>query len=137
MRLRFDWLKKDTERLLAVENYGRTRMNDLKNKYMKYADYSVLIVNSNVYGGSGGEFCVASLNTSSLEMMLHELGHTVADLGDEYWTAPGGESANMTMVETAGIVQARIVRCVSWEVSMLSVKCVKKRLEKHFVTTQM
>lgn len=84
------------ERLLAVENYGSTRMKDLQKKYLKCADYSVLIVNSTKYGGSGGEYCVASLNTQSLEMMLHELGHTVADLADEYWSAPGAEKANMT-----------------------------------------
>ena len=87
-----------TQRLLAVDNYGKNKIIDLRNHYFpnNEVDYSVLIVNSTTYGGSGGEFCVASLNDLSLEMMLHELGHTVAGLADEYWTYPPAEKANMT-----------------------------------------
>ncbi|WP_281914560.1 M64 family metallopeptidase [Massilia varians] len=48
-------------------------------------DITVVIVNSQQYGGSGGPVIwVTSGNLSSAEVLLHELGHTVANLGDEY-----------------------------------------------------
>ena len=86
------------QRLLSVGSEGQKKVNALKEENCPYADYSVIIVNSDTYGGSGGDICVASLNSSSLEMMLHELGHTVADLADEYWAGKSyaAESANMT-----------------------------------------
>ena len=48
--------------------------------------------------GSGGDVCVASLNNESLEMMLHELGHTTAKLSDEYFAGASyaAEMPNMT-----------------------------------------
>ena len=48
-------------------------------------DITVVIVNSQKYGGAGGPVIwVSSSNLSSAEILLHELGHTVANLGDEY-----------------------------------------------------
>ena len=57
-----------------------------------------MIVNATTYGGSGGDVCVASLNNESLEMMLHELGHTTAKLSDEYFAGASyaAEMPNMT-----------------------------------------
>ncbi|MEU2857630.1 M64 family metallopeptidase [Streptomyces mirabilis] len=43
----------------------------------------LMIVNSAVYGGSGGAIAVISLAAGSEEIALHELGH-VCGLGDEY-----------------------------------------------------
>lgn len=62
------------------------------------ADFNVVIVNATTYGGSGGDVCVASLNNESLEMMLHELGHTTAKLSDEYFAGASyaAEMPNMT-----------------------------------------
>lgn len=61
-------------------------------------DFNVVIVNATTYGGSGGDVCVASLNNESLEMMLHELGHTTAKLSDEYFASASyaAEMPNMT-----------------------------------------
>lgn len=41
------------------------------------------VVNDKRYGGSGGLFAVTSLNSSSSEVMLHEIGH-IFGLADEY-----------------------------------------------------
>lgn len=85
------------DRLLCLSSEGEKKGDTLKAEYMPYADYNVYIVNSRTYGGSGGVHCVASLNTESLEMMLHELGHTVANLKDEYYAfIYEGEAANLT-----------------------------------------
>lgn len=86
------------QRLVSIGSEGTQKINALTEEYNPLSDYSVLIVNSTTYGGSGGDICVASLNTSSLEMMLHELGHTIAKLSDEYFAGAtyAREYANMT-----------------------------------------
>lgn len=86
------------QRLLAISNEGAKRAKELTKQYLPAADFNVVIVNAETYGGSGGSTCVASLNSESLEMMLHELGHTTANLADEYFAGASyaREYANMT-----------------------------------------
>ena len=86
------------QRLLAISDEGYKRAEELRKEYLPAADFNVVMVNSTTYGGSGGETCVASLNNESLEMMLHELGHTTAGLADEYFAGESyaREYANMT-----------------------------------------
>jgi hypothetical protein len=57
-----------------------------------------MLVNTVYYGGSGGSTSIASLHSSTNELVLHESGHTFAALGDEYWVGEGyaGEKVNMT-----------------------------------------
>ena len=50
-------------------------------------DIMLVIVNDTTHGGSGGAVAVASLAPESVELVLHELGHTFGRLADEY---PGG-----------------------------------------------
>ncbi|WP_203258065.1 T9SS type A sorting domain-containing protein [Hyunsoonleella ulvae] len=61
-------------------------------------DQALILVNSPEYGGSGGEFPMAYNGTWSTEVMMHEIGHSLFDLKDEYY--PGdilaGEAINMT-----------------------------------------
>jgi hypothetical protein len=47
-------------------------------------DLSMCIVNATPYGGSGGDVAVISLHPQSIEIARHELGHTLANLADEY-----------------------------------------------------
>jgi len=47
-----------------------------------YLDQIVLLVNDSRYGGSGGSIAIAS--SSAPEIALHELGHSIAGLADEY-----------------------------------------------------
>jgi hypothetical protein len=44
----------------------------------------LVIVNSMVYGGSGGQVAVFSLAAGANEIALHEMGHTAFGLADEY-----------------------------------------------------
>jgi hypothetical protein len=44
----------------------------------------MLIVNSSVYGGSGGSLAVFSKAFNAVEIALHEMGHTAFRLADEY-----------------------------------------------------
>ncbi|MDO5978041.1 M64 family metallopeptidase [Flavivirga spongiicola] len=59
-------------------------------------DQALILVNTNVYGGSGGEFPMAS--TSANDIAIHELGHSLFDLKDEYYPgdALAAEAINMT-----------------------------------------
>jgi hypothetical protein len=52
--------------------------------FSEYPDYHqiVVLINDERYGGSGGEFAVASADYP--EIALHELGHSFAGLADEY-----------------------------------------------------
>ena len=44
----------------------------------------LVVVNSTIYGGSGGGVGTYSLHPSATEIALHELGHTAFHLADEY-----------------------------------------------------
>ena len=61
-------------------------------------DQVVVLANSNYYGGSGGTYPVATVNSASNEIAVHEIGHSFAGLADEYWAGAGygAENANRT-----------------------------------------
>jgi hypothetical protein len=78
-------------------------------------DITIVLVNSKAYGGAGGPVAWATTgNLNSAEILLHELGHTIAQLGDEYLDpALGGTPltqplnlANVTSVKDAPPWQA-------------------------------
>lgn len=61
-------------------------------------DQAFVVVNSSYYGGSGGAIATASIDPSSAEVAIHELGHSFAGLADEYWAGAfyAAEKPNMT-----------------------------------------
>ena len=50
----------------------------------------LVLVNSDIYGGSGGQVGVFSLAIGATEIALHEMGHTAFGLADEYAYYAGG-----------------------------------------------
>jgi hypothetical protein len=48
-------------------------------------DQIVMVVNDDVYGGSGGPLSTTSTNPSADQIVLHEYGHTFHRLADEYF----------------------------------------------------
>lgn len=72
-------------------------MSVLADNFPAY-DQALILVNSPYYGGSGGTFPMASTGISADELAIHELGHSLFDLKDEYY--PGdllaSEAINMT-----------------------------------------
>ncbi|MBV8328214.1 M64 family metallopeptidase [Chryseobacterium sp.] len=70
-------------------------------------DYDITYVlgNSTEYGGCGGTYAFASLNGSSNEIVVHELGHSFGKLADEYWFAGSGESPNKTQTSNPATVK--------------------------------
>jgi len=61
-------------------------------------DQAMILVNAPYYGGSGGEFPVASTGAFADEIAIHEIGHSFVDLKDEYYPgdALSEEAINMT-----------------------------------------
>lgn len=59
-------------------------------------DVAYILGNTTQYGGCGGTYAFASLNTSANEVVVHELGHSFGKLADEYWFSGSGETANKT-----------------------------------------
>ena len=85
-----------SHRLLYAPNYILIT-SVLAANFPEY-DQALILVNSPYYGGSGGEFPVASTGASADEIAIHEIGHSLVDLKDEYY--PGDllaeEGINMT-----------------------------------------
>lgn len=91
-------------RLLYYELDGNSANNTeaiintvLANNFPIY-DLALIIVNSSEYGGTGGEFPISYNGTYGSEIAIHELGHSLFNLKDEYY--PGdllaAEAVNMT-----------------------------------------
>jgi hypothetical protein len=83
------------ERLLALTGDGYYKAVQAANAQVGVGvwDIILVLVNSTKYGGSGGSVAVSSVNSSAPEIVIHELGHTVAGLADEYETPYPGYPA--------------------------------------------
>jgi hypothetical protein len=51
---------------------------------------AIVVVNSSIYGGSGGSVATYSLAGGATEIAIHEIGHTAYGLADEYPYYAGG-----------------------------------------------
>ncbi|TNJ43783.1 T9SS type A sorting domain-containing protein [Tamlana fucoidanivorans] len=78
----------------------------LANHFPEY-DQAIIIVNSAEYGGSGGEFPMAYNGYWGAAVTIHELGHSLFNLKDEYY--PGdifvAEAINMTQETNTNLVK--------------------------------
>lgn len=68
-------------RLLVVNN--TTALTVAGNQVPQW-NMVMVVVNSTVYGGSGGAVAVYSLASGAVNIALHEMGHTAFGLADEY-----------------------------------------------------
>ncbi len=101
-----------SHRLLYYEIDGNNANNTaakintvLANNFPTY-DQALILVNSPYYGGSGGEFPMASTGISANEIAIHELGHSLFNLKDEYYASGfEGEAINMTQESNTSLVK--------------------------------
>ncbi len=63
---------------------GQGKVDALVASLIPESDLEVVLVNDLQYGGTGGARLVVSLAGEAPEIALHEMGHTLAKLGDEY-----------------------------------------------------
>ena len=93
-------------RLLVPQNYAEI-FSVLTNNAPFY-DEIFMVVNSPYYGGSGSpNLATSSLNSSSFEVLVHEIGHSFAGLADEYYAGDvyAGEAPNMTRQSNPDLVK--------------------------------
>lgn len=69
------------QRLLFVDSGLALRV---ANDHVSAVHMVMVVVNSTIYGGSGGSVATYSLAASAIEIALHEMGHTAFGLADEY-----------------------------------------------------
>ena len=90
-------------RLICVDHAS---VNDvlLRSLPPERRDIVIVLVNDPEYGGSGGSIAVTSLHPTAVEILLHEIGHTLGLLADEYeygppdcWTSDEPYAANVTI----------------------------------------
>src|SRR5271165_1469730 len=81
-----------TRRLLTVDS---TLAQNIARAQVPQFNMAMVIVNTPVYGGSGGAVATFSTNAASAQIGLHEMGHTAFQFTDEYGdiinTYTGGE----------------------------------------------
>ena len=71
----------NTKRLLTVD---KPTARKVWNNFVPQAHVAFAMVNSGIYGGSGGEVAVFSTNALAHLIGIHELGHSFFNLADEY-----------------------------------------------------
>jgi len=92
-------------RLLYSYDYA-TISTVLANNFPVF-DQAIILVNSSVYGGSGGLYPFTSTGVSTSEIAIHELGHSLFNLKDEYYPgdALAAEAINMTQETIPALVR--------------------------------
>jgi hypothetical protein len=78
------FLTPSVPQLLTFTASGQSKAFALLNQLLPEYDLAILLVNDPTYGGSGGSISVASTHASSPQLVEHEIGHSFADLADEY-----------------------------------------------------
>ncbi|MDO7170772.1 M64 family metallopeptidase [Mariniflexile sp. AS56] len=143
-----------THRLLYYELDGNSANNTQAKIYDVLAanfpiyDQALILVNSTEYGGTGGEFPIAYKGTFATNVIMHELGHSLFNLKDEYY--PGdllaAEAINMTKetdptlikwknwlsINTIGIYQYTCAtgNCADWYKPHQN--CIMEKIDKPF-----
>jgi IgA Peptidase M64 len=101
------------QRLICINS---TAVSDALSRNIPAADRDlvIILVNDSEYGGSGGRYAVASTHPLVAELMLHEAGHTLGLLGDEY---EGPDSCGDPKVEpaSANITRETTRDAIKWK----------------------
>ena len=77
-------------------------------------DIVIVIVNDPEYGGSGGSVAVTSTHVEVLELILHELGHSLGLLADEYGGPPPPACNNTIEPSAANATKATDRAVIKW-----------------------
>ncbi len=82
----------NVRRALTVNN---STVISVANQQVPQWNMIIVLINSNIYGGTGGYIAVCSTATSASEIAIHEMGHTAFGLADEYETYSGCSSGEI------------------------------------------
>jgi hypothetical protein len=95
-------------------NIWRLLVTDMSKVYAAAAadpnwDQIIVIVNTSLYGGSGGPYSTLSTNQFAIDILQHEFGHSFTKLADEYSDAyPGFPTCSDTDVDTYNDCEANV-----------------------------
>jgi len=105
------------DRLITMPPSGQAKVDALlKNTFLPRCPLPVLLVNDPIPGGSDNfdQTAIASVGPATgetMEILIHETGHVLADLGDEYTNAhpgfPNIEEANTTRQTQSALIKWR------------------------------
>lgn len=92
------------------ENYANqttSKINNVLADNFPTYDQAIILVNTPYYGGAGGEFPMASTHVDGAAIAIHELGHSFANLNDEYYAGDiyATEAINMTAESDPSLVK--------------------------------
>ena len=92
-------------RLVVPTNFSNIA-KVLSSQFPTY-DQVLIVSNSPYYGGSGGLFATSTTQSSSTEILAHEMGHSFANLADEYYAGDqyNAEKPNMTQQTDPALVK--------------------------------
>jgi hypothetical protein len=105
------------DRLITMPPSGQAKVTALLNTFLPQCRLPVLLVNDPVPGGSDGfdKTAIASVGPDvgeTMEILTHETGHVLADLGDEYTNAhpgfPNIEEPNTTQQTDSALIKWRV-----------------------------
>lgn len=95
--------------LLTLGSGGSSKVYSLLNTHVPEYHMPIVLVNDTKYGGAGGSLSVASVNSSSPQIVEHEVGHSFANLADEYDVEypiyTPAEAPNNTAVTTRELIK--------------------------------
>ncbi len=97
------------ERLICTNTSLATQITS---RYVPQFDKILVLVNSDKYGGSGGNIATVSLKGGS-NVVTHELGHSLAGLADEY--AYGGYFAPSIEPKNVNVTINNDLETVKWK----------------------
>ena len=96
-------------RLLCIDGSKATYV---VSRYVPQYDKVLVLVNSDKYGGAGGNYATASLGAGG-NVVVHELGHSLAGLADEY--EYGGTNPPSSEPTQANITINNDLSTVKWK----------------------
>jgi len=104
-----------TQRLICVDT---TKVFNIVNSVMlpSQRDAIIVVVNDSTYGGAGyaSGIAVTSTNSSSVEIVLHELGHSLGLLADEYDSSPPPCDVSVEPAQV-NITKATTLATIKWK----------------------
>ena len=117
------WADGFTQRLLYPAHWptgdfaGFHRVFQVVDAHTPIYDVIVLLVNTTTYGGAGGDFAVSSITPGAAgPVTIHELGHSVGNLADEYWWVEGngGEPGALNSANRSDSSDPSTIRWRHW-----------------------
>jgi hypothetical protein len=95
---------------------GQDKVDALLNNFVPAADLAIMLVNDLTLGGSdgGGRIAISSISPVSLsDIPVHESGHVLANLGDEY-TAPNPGYPDIEEPNTTRETNRALIKWNAW-----------------------